>query len=56
MMGEALKPEHEQTFENTRARFVSAQVAEDGRAIAILMVERDGSTSGLRIGLEQVLD
>lgn len=38
------------------ARFHSAEVIEDGQAIAILLREQDGTISAIRIGVEQVAD
>lgn len=37
-------------------RFVTAEVIEDGRAIAILVREADGTVSAVRIGIEQLAD
>lgn len=37
-------------------RFFEVQIIEDGKALAILVREFDGSISAVRIGIEQVAD
>lgn len=36
--------------------FVSAQVIEEGRAIGILVKERDGTVSAVRVDIDQIAD
>ena len=37
-------------------RFLEARVIEDGMAVGITLTEFDGSTSAMRIGIEQLAD